>query len=45
MRRKYERLHDSSLRHEGVGIRVVYATAIDRVVTGYPTNTPKNPKP
>lgn len=39
MRRKYERLHDSSSRHEGVGIRVVYPTAIDRVVTGHPADT------
>lgn len=31
--------------HEGVDIKVVYDTVKDRVVTGYPTNTPKNPKP
>lgn len=35
----------ASSSHEGVDIKVVYDTVKDRVVTGYPTNTPKNPKP
>lgn len=35
----------ASSTHEGVDIKVVYDTVRDRVVTGYPTNTPKNPKP
>ncbi|WP_327104624.1 EndoU domain-containing protein [Pseudomonas syringae] len=29
---------------DGVNIKVVYDKVKDRIVTGYPTNTPKNPK-
>ncbi|WP_219819464.1 EndoU domain-containing protein [Xanthomonas bromi] len=30
---------------DGVDIKVVYDTKNGKIVTGYPTNTPKNPKP
>lgn len=29
---------------EGIDIKVVYDPIKDRIVSGYPTNTPKNPK-
>jgi len=35
----------ASATHEGVDVKVVYDTKNGRVVTAYPTNTPKNPKP
>ncbi|MEP9431986.1 hemagglutinin repeat-containing protein, partial [Xanthomonas euvesicatoria] len=30
---------------EGLDVKVVYDTKTGRIVSGYPTNTPKNPKP
>lgn len=29
---------------DGLDIKVVYDTVLNRVVTGYPVNVPKNPK-